>query len=122
MRTDDNAAALGRDDDDGDDVERRDADAPGVEPVGDAEFAVDEDWLEADLGECDAPIAERLGDADLDDLILDDDDDADEDDEWEMALFQEMGIDLDAPDEAGVGFELGGGFEDDGALDDEVAA
>jgi hypothetical protein len=100
----------------------------GIEPAGtdpperveEVEPEADEDLLEAELGERDALVAD---DPELDELDDNFDPDQDEvDDEFEMSLIQDLGIDLDAPDDLAANLELGTGFHDDDPLDDEVAA
>src|SRR4051812_36411845 len=72
---------------------------------------IDEDLLEAELGELDAPLPHDELD-DLDEQLLDSvEDDDDDDDDYELALLHELGIDLDAPDEEEVGVDLVAGLD-----------
>jgi hypothetical protein len=125
MRSNDTAAALDRDDDDGDGAELFGPDASGAEPAeqvidpdADPENA-DEDLLEAEFGEFDLPIGVD-DDEDLEDDLAEADEESD--DEIEIELLQELGIDLDAPDSLGSVLDLVVGLHDDGPHDDEVAA
>jgi hypothetical protein len=79
---------------------------------------LDEDLIEADLGEFDAPLVDDELDR-LDEQLLDAEEEEDEDD-LELTLLQDLGIDLDAPDE-GVEIDLTLNLDDD-AGEDEVAA
>ena len=129
MRSDDAAAALDRDEFDGDET-----DLFGIEPTGadpteraeDVEVEVeigaeaDDELLEAELGERDSFVGD---DPELDELNDNFDPDSNEvDDEFEMALIQELGIDLDAPDDHAPTLEIGHGLHHEDSLDDEVAA
>lgn len=120
MRPDDAAVALDRHDFDGDDSDTFGPDAsaaaPG-EPAADPDVVVDDDLLEVDLGELDAPLI--IDEEELDDDILDPIEDEDEDD-LEISLLQELGIDLDAPDAVAASLDIGLVAEEDS--DDEVAA
>jgi hypothetical protein len=127
MKTDD-ASALDRDEFDGEDAALFDTGATDAEAVDtaatpdtrpEAEPELDEDLLEADLGECDVLILDDEPD-DVD-LIIPEDEEGDED-EVEMAFLQEMGIDLDSADDGLLLDAAGGGFHDDDPLDDGVAA
>jgi hypothetical protein len=124
MRPNDTADALDREDFDGDEFG---LEAPGADPIDQAVAAeadpiVDDDLLEAELGELDAPLAADEIE-DLDAELLDAPDDEDEDDQ-EVCLLQELGIDLDAPDpdpDRDRDIDLGFTLHDD-PIDDEVAA
>lgn len=111
---------VGRDEFDGDDAEVIDgdlpiADAEAVDPVD----SLDEDLLEADLGERDEFIA-LDEDEDLDDDAIDPDD-FEDDDEYEVLMLQELGIDLDAADASEPNLDLEVALVDD-ETDDGVAA
>ena len=126
MRPDDNASAPDLDELDGDEstpVVALDADpTPRAEDVEAEPVAfLDEDLLEAELGELDAPLPHDELD-DIDEQLLDsNDDDDDDDDDFEMALLHELGIDLDAPDAEEADLDLGVSLDDD-SNDEEVAA
>ncbi|MFO0952271.1 MAG: hypothetical protein U0835_14195 [Isosphaeraceae bacterium] len=131
MRSKDTAAALDRDDFDGEETDELGIEPSGADPTeraedGDpdpaasSEFEPDEELLEAELGECDGFIVD---DPDLDELDDNFDPSPEEiDDEYEITLIQELGIDLDAPDDLGPEIELGAALHDDDPVDDEVAA
>jgi hypothetical protein len=83
-------------------------------------FGVEDDLvaIDADLEVLDDAIDPALDEADLD---LDDDAE-DDDDEVEMALLQELGIDLDSLDETGADRDLLDRLDEDDPYDDEMAA
>jgi hypothetical protein len=114
MRTDDNSASLDRYEE-GEDPELFGLDGAASDPLDrpdDPDAEPDEALLEAELGAHDIAVEEDL------DLTDEPDDDPtdDQDDDHEVALLQELGIDLDAPDAVLDGLDL---LTDD---DDEVAA
>lgn len=110
----------GRDEFDGDDAEVLDGDLPIAEAEAvDPADSLDEDLLEADLGERDEFIALE-DEEDLDDDAIDPDDDED-DDEYELLLLQDLGIDLDTPDACEPDLDLEVALVDD-ETDDGVAA
>jgi hypothetical protein len=127
MKSDDTAASLDREDDDGDESALFGSAGAGTEPADgvvdpDADpDAADEDLLEAELGELDLPIGVD-DDEEFEAELLEADSEEDDEVETEMALLQELGIDLDAPDDVESVVELGVGLPDEDALDDEVAA
>lgn len=81
-------------------------------------FGMEDDLvaIDADLEVLDDAIDPALDEADLDD------DAEDDDDEVEMALLQELGIDLDSLDETGADRDLLGPLGEDDPYDDEMAA
>jgi hypothetical protein len=124
MRRDDDVASLDHDDQ-GESPDPFDPEASGSDPVERADELgpiADEDLLEAELSELDDDL---IGDLDewlgvlQDEFDLADDDD-EFDDEAEMALLQELGIDLDSPDDRLENLGLGLGLNDD--PHDDVAA
>ena len=120
MEPDDAAVALDRHDFDGDDSDTFGLDASPAAPgeaVADPDVVVDDDLLEVDLGELDAPLI--IDEEEMDDDILDPLEEEDEDD-LEISLLQEFGIDLDAPDTVAASLDIGLGADDES--DDEVAA
>ena len=95
---------------------------PGADPAlaAESDAGFDEDLLDAELGGFDGPVIVEDIDEELLDQI-DPDDLEDDDDDREIVFLQEMGIDLDAPDDlAAVDVSLR--LDDDEAVDDEVAA
>jgi len=122
MRPQESESALGRDDFDGDEIEVFVSDAAVVDPLDQVvgvTDSIDEDLIEADLGERDEFIAVDDDDEDLDELLEFDDDD-DEDDQ-EIMLLQDLGIDLDAADPPSLDVDLDVSLDDDDS-DDGVAA
>lgn len=94
----------------------------GVDVEADPIAFIDEDLLEADLGELDAPLPHDELD-DIDEQLLDSVEDDDDDDDYELALLHDLGIDLDAPDEEEdeIGVDLVAGLDDDPG-EEEAAA
>jgi len=86
-------------------------------------FGVEDDLvaIDADLEVHDDAIDPALDEDDLDN-DAEDDDAEDDDDEVEMALLQELGIDLDSLDETGADRDLLDRLGEDDPYDDEMAA
>ncbi|MBV8609422.1 MAG: hypothetical protein JO034_18450 [Singulisphaera sp.] len=84
-------------------------------------FGVEDDLIATDA---DFEVLDpAMDEADLDDADLDADADAeDDDDEVEMALLQELGIDLDSLDETSADRDLLDPLGEDDPYDDEMAA
>ncbi len=104
----------------GDDTEVLDSELPvaGADTVEPGD-SLDEDLIEAELGECDEFLA--LDDEeDLDDDTIDPDD-SEDDDEYEILMLQDLGIDLDAPDPLETDLDFQVALVDD-ETDDGVAA
>ena len=111
-----------REDFDGDDVEifgTEAAVADPIEAVAGVTDSLDDDLIEADLGERDEFVATDDDDEDLDELIEFDNDD--DDDDQEIMLLQELGVDLDAADPPSLDLDLDVSLGDDDS-DDGVAA
>ncbi len=110
-----------RDDFDADDVEvfgTEAAVADPIEAVAGVTDSLDDDLIEADLGERDEFVAADDDDEDLDELLEFDDDDSDD---QEIMLLQELGVDLDAADPPSLDLDLNVSLGDDDS-DDGVAA
>lgn len=121
MRTDDDSASLDRFEDDGDEAELLGIDGGEAEPLerpDDPDADPDEALLEAELGAHDGAVTD---DFDLDDDLEDESADDEECDDRELALLQELGIDLDVADGPIDALDLPLGDEGS-AVDDEVAA
>ena len=111
-----------REDFDGDDVEifgTEAAVADPIEAVAGVTDSLDDDLIEADLGERDEFVATDDDDEDLDELIEFDNDD--DDDDQEIMLLQELGVDLDAADPPSLDLDLDVSLGDDDS-EDGVAA
>lgn len=129
MRPDDTADAVDRDAFDGEAAAAFGPDASGAEPVTLGLEVADDDGFEPEFGEPDVPYGHEFRNDELDDEVIDPVDEETEDD-LEIALLQELGIDLDAPDEVEVdfvepafaGLTLVGGLHDEDPIDEEVAA
>jgi hypothetical protein len=125
MRPDDSAAAPGHGDD-GDGPDQFGLEAAGADTMDRTE-GHDVDVIPDDLEPLEDELGERDGylggesEFDLDSESLGPDD-VDDDDGEEMALLQELGIDLDAPDDPLEGLRLGACLTDDDPIDDGVAA
>ena len=112
----------GHDDFDGVEVEvfgTEAAVADPIEAVAGVTDSLDDDLIEADLGERDEFVATDDDDEDLDELIEFDNDD--DDDDQEIMLLQELGVDLDAADPPSLDLDLDVSLGDDDS-DDGVAA
>jgi hypothetical protein len=127
MRSQDSAAAFDRAGDDGDEAglhrpEGSDGERgeQAVDPYVDPE-TLDEALLEAELADLEEPLEVIEDEEDLDDDAVDPEDD-ESDDELEIALLQEYGIDLDAPDLVEPQLDLTVRLHDEESHDDEVAA
>ena len=121
MRPQKSENIVGRDDFDGDEIEAFGTEAAVADPieqVAGVTDSLDEELIEADLGERDEFIAVDDDDEDLDELLGFDDDD-DEDDR-EIMLLQELGVDLDAADPPSLDVDLDVSLDDDDG-DDGVA-
>lgn len=120
MRTDENSAALDRDEFDGDEARLFEDDGTGDEPVeriDDPDAEPDEALIEAEVGDHDIVPDDPEPCDDPDDDALD----VEDDDDLELVLLQDLGIDLDAPDEHSDLIESLP-EEPDATMDDEVAA
>lgn len=121
MKADKKVVPPDREDFDGEEAEIFGAEA-AVDPIDQVVSAVvDEDLIDAELGELDLPITEVLDADGLDDEIVDPIEPEDEDDQ-ELTMLQELGIDLDSYDDDLVAVDLGVGLVDDETGDDEAAA
>jgi hypothetical protein len=119
MRNDDATNALDRDDFEGDEADAFTPEGAAADPaerVDDLDAEPDDAMLEAELGAHDVPF-----DAEPDESEIDDEPGDEDEDDLEVALLQELGIDLDAPDEPADLFESLAPV-DEPSVDDEVAA
>ena len=110
------------DDFDSDEVEVFGTEAAVADPIEAAAGvteSLDDDLIEADLGERDEFVASDDDDEDLDELLEFDDDD--DDDDQEIMLLQELGVDLDAADPPSLDLDLDVSLGDDDS-EDGVAA
>jgi len=129
MRPDDTADAVDRDALDGEEAAAFAPDATGAGPATLGLEVADDDGFDPELGELDLPFGHEFRNDELDDEVIDPIDEETEDD-LEIALLQELGIDLDAPDEveaddaepAFAGLTLVGGLHDEEPVDEDVAA
>ena len=122
MRPHETDGVPSRDDFDGDEIEVFGAEAAVADPIEQvvgASDSLDDDLIDADLGERDEFITDDEDDEDLDELIEFDEDD--DDDDREIMLLQEFGIDLDAADAPTLDLDLDVALDDEDS-DEEVAA